>query len=59
MHWTAQCEEAFQILKRRLRESPVLKVADFNKPFVVQIDASDVGIGAVFIKSIEMGMSIE
>ena len=35
VHWTAQCEEAFQILKHGLSESPVLKVPDFNKHFVV------------------------
>ena len=55
VHWTAQCEEAFQILKHRLSESPVLKVPDFNKPFVVQTDASDVGIGAVLSQTDENG----
>ena len=55
MHWTAQCEEAFQILKHRLSESPVLKVPDFNKPFVVRTDASDVGIGALLAQTDENG----
>ena len=45
--WTNQCEEAFQTLKRLLYSAPVLKGPDFNKPFILQTDASECGIGAV------------
>ena len=45
--WTNQCEEAFQTLKRLLCSAPVLKGPDFNKPFILQTDASERGIGAV------------
>ena len=44
---TPECERAFQTLKEKLGESPVLIVPDFSRPFVVQTDASNVGIGAV------------
>lgn len=35
------------VLKRSLVEAPVLGYADFSKPFVLEIDASQVGLGAV------------
>ena len=47
VEWTPECEQAFQTLKKKLGEPPVLIVPDFSRPFVVQTDASNVGIGAV------------
>ena len=46
-HWTPACAEAFQTLKHRLTTAPVLAYADFKLPFVVEIDASYQGLGAV------------
>ena len=37
-------------MKKKLGEPPVLIVPDFSKSFVVQTDASNVGIGAVLTK---------
>ncbi|KAL1253019.1 hypothetical protein QQF64_017712, partial [Cirrhinus molitorella] len=45
--WTEVLENAFVALKRSLVEAPVLGYADFSKPFVLEIDASQVGLGAV------------
>ena len=50
VEWTTKCEQAFQTLKTKLGEPPLLIVPDFSKPFVVQTDASNVGIGAVLTK---------
>ena len=47
VEWSPECEQAFQTLKKKLGEPPVLIVPDFSKPFVVRTDASNVGIGAV------------
>ena len=55
VHWNTQCDEAFQTLKRKLSESPVLRMPDFSRPFVVQTDASEVGIGAVLAQTDEKG----
>ena len=47
VQWTDQCEKAFQKLKLCLCSDPVLSSADFAQRFPVQVDASQVGLGAV------------
>ena len=44
-----QCEQAFSTLKHRLISSPVLAypVADKDAGFILDTDASDLGLGAV------------
>ena len=44
--WEAFHQQAFERIKRLLTSLPVLKAPDFGKPFVVQVDASDRGVGA-------------
>uniref|UniRef100_A0A388K617 Reverse transcriptase domain-containing protein n=1 Tax=Chara braunii TaxID=69332 RepID=A0A388K617_CHABU len=45
--WTDRCEAAFRHLKHALTHHEVLKLPDPNKPFIVTMDASQFGIGAV------------
>ncbi|GBG74853.1 hypothetical protein CBR_g19366 [Chara braunii] len=45
--WDKDCTSALKKLKRALIEYPVLKVADPSLPFIVTMDASQYGIGAV------------
>ncbi|KAM0865713.1 hypothetical protein ACQ4PT_043087 [Festuca glaucescens] len=45
--WTCDTEAAFQILKTKLIEAPVLKLPDFTKTFTIDTDACDTGVGAV------------
>ena len=45
--WSDACQQGFQQLKQRLTTAPVLAYADFRLPFVVEIDASYQGLGAV------------
>ncbi|KAI4893876.1 hypothetical protein NFI96_029754, partial [Prochilodus magdalenae] len=45
--WTPQCEQSFETLKAKLVSAPVLAYADFSKPFILEIDASHSGLGAV------------
>ena len=45
--WTTQCQEAFDCLKTRLVSAPILALPDWSQPFILDTDASDMGIGAV------------
>lgn len=44
-----EAEDAFQLLKSAMISMPVLGIPDFSQPFVVEIDASGVGIGVVLM----------
>lgn len=46
-----ECEEAFKSLKDLLCQEPVLQSPNFSKRFLVQVDASDVGLGAVLAQA--------
>uniref|UniRef100_A0A672YRD9 Gypsy retrotransposon integrase-like protein 1 n=1 Tax=Sphaeramia orbicularis TaxID=375764 RepID=A0A672YRD9_9TELE len=45
--WSPEAEEAFIRLKRAFTSAPILSVPDPALQFVVEVDASDVGVGAV------------
>lgn len=47
IEWTEECEKAVKDLKQKLTDKPVLYAPDFTKEFIVQTDASDIGIGVV------------
>lgn len=46
-NWTADCQEAFDQLRKQLCSTPILAFPNFNEPFILDTDASDVGIGGV------------
>ncbi|GBG85515.1 hypothetical protein CBR_g40154 [Chara braunii] len=45
--WTPLCEDAFRALKKAVTCAPVLRLPDFDRPFIVTTDTSDFAIGAV------------
>ncbi|KAJ8410501.1 hypothetical protein AAFF_G00194050 [Aldrovandia affinis] len=45
--WDDPCSTAFKTLQTALITAPVLAYPDVNRPFIINTDASNVGIGAV------------
>nr|GEX02055.1 receptor-like serine/threonine-protein kinase SD1-8 [Tanacetum cinerariifolium] len=45
--FTKDCIDAFETLKKKLTEAPIIVVPDWNLPFELMCDASDFAIGAV------------
>ena len=45
--WNHECEEAFNNLKQRLCETPILGYPDPENEFIVDTDASNTGLGGV------------
>ncbi|GJR78209.1 reverse transcriptase domain-containing protein [Tanacetum coccineum] len=47
VHFSDDCIQAFQTLKKKLTEAPILIAPDWDLPFELMCDASDFAIGAV------------
>lgn len=53
--WTEECQRAFETLKEKLVEAPVLVRADLEKEFIVTTDASNTHVGGVLSQLQEDG----
>jgi hypothetical protein len=53
--WSSDCQAAFETLKEALIGSSVLAFPDFEKPFLLDTDASDLGVGSVLSQVYEDG----
>ena len=51
--WTELQQKAFEKLKKKLTEAPIVQYPDFNKPFFLYTDASLIGVGAVLAQKEE------
>ena len=54
--WNQDCQTAFDTLKKKLAENPVLTIPDHQLPFVLRTDASDRGMGAVLMQDQGKGL---
>ena len=49
--WTQECQNSFTLIKAMLTSYPILKCPDVYKPFYLQVDACNTGIGTVLLQS--------
>lgn len=49
--WTKQCEQAFDQLKKRITNTPVLAYTDLNRSYKLHVDASQDGLGEYYIRN--------
>ena len=49
-HWNSEAEDAFQKLKDVMISLPVLALPNFSQEFVIEMDASGLGLGAVLMQ---------
>ena len=52
---TPEAEEAMRVLKEKIMSVPVLVFPDFNKPFLLETDASKEGLGVVLSQKQDNG----
>nr|GFB34700.1 reverse transcriptase domain-containing protein [Tanacetum cinerariifolium] len=53
LFFSDDCVQAFQILKKKLTEAPILIAPNWDQPFELMCDASDFAVGAVLEQRIE------
>ena len=51
--WDTPQQDDFDTLKKLISQPPVLRMADFSKPFILQTDASGVALGALLSHEID------
>ena len=49
--WEKMQQRAFEDLKKAIANTPVLTYYNLEKPFTIQTDMSDVGVGAVLLQN--------
>ena len=50
--WTDDSQQAFLHLRQLLIEAPIISYPDFSRPFILQLDASDVGLSAILAQKL-------
>jgi hypothetical protein len=48
--WSSEHDTAFNTLKNQLCSAPILALPDFTRPFCIETDASQYGVGAVLLQ---------
>ncbi|XP_053575197.1 uncharacterized protein LOC128664391 [Bombina bombina] len=48
--WDSKAEQAFHNLKEKFTTAPILRIPDPDLPYTLEVDASNVGIGAILLQ---------
>ncbi|KAG2213622.1 hypothetical protein INT45_010121 [Circinella minor] len=48
--WTPECQAAFEEIKARLCDAPVLIAPNPEKPYIIEVDSSDFAVGGVLLQ---------
>lgn len=54
-HWSKECQESFEFLKRKLVEALIFRFPNWSKKFHVHIDCSALLVGPILIEPVEDG----
>ena len=54
--WSPECQVSFETIKNLLMCQPILASPNFDLPFKMAVDASNIGAGAVLLQSDESGV---
>jgi hypothetical protein len=54
-NWSQECQKAFDTIKEKLTQAPILRRPDYNRPFELHTDWSGVGLGAVLVQRDDQG----
>ncbi len=49
--WEKEQQQAYHSILKKFAEEPILKMPDYNKPFILKTDASDLGYGGCWLKT--------
>lgn len=58
VRWTDKCDQASRDLKEAICAQSVLYCPDYDKPFTLETDASEVGIGPVLLQEVDGDMKL-
>jgi hypothetical protein len=54
-NWSEECQKAFDLIKDKLTQAPILRRPDYSRPFELHTDWSGVGLGAVLVQRDDQG----
>jgi hypothetical protein len=47
LNWNPDCQLAFEALKEKLTQAPIMSTPNFDEPFILELDACEYGLGVV------------
>jgi hypothetical protein len=54
-NWSEECRKAFDTIKEKLTQAPILRRSDYSSPFELHTNWSGVGLGAVLVQRDDQG----